>query len=184
MLRFWLVDSLVKWLIPNKSLAAYKFETMCQENYYTSYYTIQFRFFWEESKLQILNPWMKYSLVSCLFIFQVMIPWRAPFQFSKFLGILACYLVQFSSVAQSCPTLCYPMDCSTPGLPVHHQLPGFTQTHVHWVDDAIQPTLPPSSPYIISTFAAVHGVAKSQTPLSDWTFLIYRDSRPYDCGVL
>ena len=40
-------------------------------------------------------------------------------------------LVQFSSVAQSCPTLCNPMDCSTPGLPVHHQLPEFTQTHVH-----------------------------------------------------
>ena len=41
--------------------------------------------------------------------------------------------VQFSSVAQSCPTLCDPMNCSTPGLPVHHQLPEFTQTHVHWV---------------------------------------------------
>ena len=45
--------------------------------------------------------------------------------------------VQFSSVAQSCPTLCDPMDFSTPGLPVHHQLPEFTQTHVHWVTDAI-----------------------------------------------
>ena len=43
---------------------------------------------------------------------------------------------QFSSVAQSCPTLCDPMDCSTPGLPVHHQLPEFTQTHVHRVSDA------------------------------------------------
>ena len=47
-----------------------------------------------------------------------------------------------SSVAQSCPTLCGPMDCSTPGLPVHHQLPEFTQTHVHWVCDAIQPSHP------------------------------------------
>ena len=47
-----------------------------------------------------------------------------------------------SSVAQSCPTLCDPMDCSTPGLPVHHQLPGFTQTHVNWVSDAIQPSQP------------------------------------------
>ena len=46
--------------------------------------------------------------------------------------------VQFSSVAQSCPTLCDPMNHSTPGLPVHHQLPEFTQTHVHWVRDAIQ----------------------------------------------
>ena len=54
--------------------------------------------------------------------------------------------VQFSSVAQSCPTLSNPMDCSTPGLPVHHQLPEFTQTHVHWLSDAIQPFHPPSSP--------------------------------------
>ena len=54
--------------------------------------------------------------------------------------------VQFSSVAQSCPTLCDPMNCSMPGLPVHHQLPEFTQTHVHWVGDAIQPSHPLSSP--------------------------------------
>ena len=53
--------------------------------------------------------------------------------------------IQFSSVAQSCPTLCDPMDCSTPGLPVHHQLPEFTHTHVHWVCDAIQPSHPLSS---------------------------------------
>ena len=45
-------------------------------------------------------------------------------------------------MAQSCPTLCDPMDCSTPGLPVHHQLREFTQTHVHWVGDAIQPSHP------------------------------------------
>ena len=54
--------------------------------------------------------------------------------------------VQFSSVAQSCPTLCDPMNRSTPGLPVHHQLPEFTQTRVHWVSDAIQPSHPWSSP--------------------------------------
>ena len=52
--------------------------------------------------------------------------------------------VQFSSVAQSCLTLCYPMDCSTPGLPVHHQLPEFTQTHVHWVGDCITDSPSPS----------------------------------------
>ena len=56
------------------------------------------------------------------------------------------YSVQFSSIAQSCLTLCDPMDCSTPGLPVHHQLPEFTQTHVHWVGDAIQPSHPLLSP--------------------------------------
>ena len=44
------------------------------------------------------------------------------------------------SVAKSCPTLCNPKDCSTPGFPVHHQLPELTQTHVHWVGDAIQPS--------------------------------------------
>ena len=55
-------------------------------------------------------------------------------------------LVQFSSVAQSCPTLCNSMNHSTPGPPVHHQLPEFTQTHVHQVGDAIQPSHPLSSP--------------------------------------
>ena len=55
-------------------------------------------------------------------------------------------IVQFSSVAQSCATLCDPMNCSMPGLPVHHQLLEFTQTHVHRVSDAIQPSQPLSSP--------------------------------------
>ena len=54
--------------------------------------------------------------------------------------------IQFSSVAQSCLTLCDPMNCSTPGLPVHHQIPEFIQTHVHWVGDAIQASHPLSSP--------------------------------------
>ena len=54
--------------------------------------------------------------------------------------------VQFSSVAQSCPTHCDPMNHSTPGLPVHQQFPEFTQTHVHQVGDAIQPSHPLSSP--------------------------------------
>ena len=53
---------------------------------------------------------------------------------------------QFSSVTQSCPTLCDPMNCSTPGLPVHHQLPESTQAHVHRVTDAIQPYHLLSSP--------------------------------------
>ena len=52
------------------------------------------------------------------------------------------FSVQFSSVAQSCPTICDPMDCSTPGFPVHHQLPELTQIHVHWVGDAIQSSHP------------------------------------------
>ena len=53
---------------------------------------------------------------------------------------------QFSPVAQLCPTLCDPMDCSIPGLPVHHQLLEFNQTHLHWVGDAIKPSHPLSSP--------------------------------------
>ena len=64
--------------------------------------------------------------------------------------------VQFSSVPQSCPTLCDPMNCSMPGLPVHHQLPESTQTHVHRVGDAIQPSHPLSSP----------------SPPASWSFLM------------
>ena len=58
----------------------------------------------------------------------------------------ACGSVQFSSDAQSCPTLCDPVDCSTPGFPVYHQLPELAQTHVHRVSDAIQPSHPLLSP--------------------------------------
>ena len=57
-----------------------------------------------------------------------------------------CLSVQFSSVSHSCPILCDPMNLRTPGLPAHHQLPEFTQTHVHRVSDAIQPSHPLSSP--------------------------------------
>ena len=67
--------------------------------------------------------------------------------FEQFLEHNKCHIhVQFSSVSQSCLTLCNPMDCSTPDLPVHHQFPEFTQTHVHWVSDAIQSSHPLSSP--------------------------------------
>ena len=61
------------------------------------------------------------------------------------LGFLACS-VQFSAITHSCPTLCDPMNRSTPGLPVHHQLPEFTQTHVHRAGGAIQPSHALSSP--------------------------------------
>ena len=61
--------------------------------------------------------------------------------------IFICVTIQFSSVAQSCLILCDPMDCSTTGLPVHHQLLEPTQTHVHQVSDAIQPSYPLSSPF-------------------------------------
>ena len=64
--------------------------------------------------------------------------------------------VQFSSVAQSCPTLCDPMNRSTPGLPVYHQLPEFAQTHIHRVSDAIQPSHPRSSPSPPATNPSQH----------------------------
>ena len=76
-----------------------------------------------------------------------------PFICLQFFFFFFCFVlvfkrvsVQFSSVAQSCPTLCDPMNCSTPGLPVYHQLPEFTQTHIHQVGDAIQLSHPLSSP--------------------------------------
>ena len=62
------------------------------------------------------------------------------------MGFQSSHSVQFSSVAQSCPTLCDPMNRSTPGLPVHHQLPEFNQTHAHRVGDATQPCHPLSFP--------------------------------------
>ena len=64
--------------------------------------------------------------------------------------------IQIRSVAQSCPTLCDPMNRSTPGLPVHHQLPEFTQTHVHRVSDAIQPSHPLSSPSPLAANPSQH----------------------------
>ena len=65
--------------------------------------------------------------------------WRIPMD-------RGAWQTQFSSVTQSCPTLCDPMNRSMPGLPVHHQLPEFTQSHVHRISDAIQPSHPLSSP--------------------------------------
>ena len=69
-------------------------------------------------------------------------PWDSP---GKNTGV-GCHCQSVSSVAQSCPILCNPRNHSTPGLPVHHQLPEFTQTHVQQVGDAIQPSHPLSSP--------------------------------------
>ena len=61
---------------------------------------------------------------------------------TKISKIMASGLFQFSSVAQSCPTLCDLMDCSTPGFPVHHRLPDLAQTHIHQASDAIHPSHP------------------------------------------
>ena len=102
--------------------------------------------------------------LSCIQLFAI--PWtaahQAPLSFTisqcllKFMSVESVMLsnhvnsfihsVQFSSFAQSCPTLCNPVNRSTPGLPVHHQLQEFTHTHLHQVGDAIQPSHPLSSP--------------------------------------
>ena len=84
-------------------------------------------------------------------------------------------LIQFSSVAQSCPTLCDPMNRSTPGLPVHHQLPEFTQTHVHRVRDAIQPSHPLSSLLLLRPIPPSIRVFSNESTLrvrwpKDWSF--------------
>ena len=87
-----------------------------------------------------------------IFVFWVL-SFKPTFSLSSFAFIkrlfsssLLSAIDQIRSVAQSCPTLCDPMNHSTPGLPVHHQLPEFTQTHVHRVSDAIQPSHPLSPP--------------------------------------
>ena len=83
--------------------------------------------------------------------------------------LFAPKMLQFSSGAQWCPTLCNHKYCSTSGLPVHHQLPEFTQTHVHRVSDAIQsshPLLSPSPPAL--NLSQHQGLFKSSAPLIRW----------------
>ena len=86
-----------------------------------------------------LQLWSYHSYILCLALF-----FKFNIAFSQVFHYT--HSVQFTSDAQSCPTLCDPVNHSTPGLPVHHQLPEFTQTHVHWVSNAIQPSHPLSSP--------------------------------------
>ena len=76
--------------------------------------------------------------------------------------------VQFSSVAQSCQTLCDPMDCSTLGFPVHHQLPEFTQTHVYRVGDAIQPSHPLLTPSLPSIFPRIRVFSNVSVLCNRW----------------
>ena len=82
----------------------------------------------------------KYILICAYRVLMERVPKKWPKQ-----AVLYFSFSSVHSVAQSCPTLCDPMNRSTPGLPVHHQLPEFTQTHVHRVSDAIQPSHPLSS---------------------------------------
>ena len=113
----------------------------------------------------ILIPWKRNSHLICLLLKYILLDsigrnsplifiFRTLLHAAELWGLKKCltvfhpfiYSFQFSSVAQSCPTLCNPMNRSAPGLSVHHQLSEFTQTHAHRVGDAIQPSHPRSSP--------------------------------------
>ena len=100
--------------------------------------------------------------------------------------ILSIYYIpatlQFSSVTQSCLTLCDPLNCSMPGLPIHHQLPEFTQTHTHRVGDAIQPSHPLASPSPLAPHPSDHEllVAKFRLKLKK----VGKTTRPATLGVL
>ena len=111
---------------------------------------------WSEPYYSLMIWLLYFSMNICWEVFNFFLPFMYAFVINLWHVKLACSRchkfhgedgdifssVQFSSVAQSCPTLCYPMDCSTPGLPVLHLLPEFTQSHVHWLGDAIQPSHP------------------------------------------
>ena len=79
------------------------------------------------------------------------------------------YSLQFSSVIQSCLTLCNPMNHSTPGLPVHHQLPELTRTHIHWVSNAIQPSYPLLSPSPAFSLSQHQSLSSESVLLIRWS---------------
>ena len=97
---------------------------------------------------RLVSEWLNEEQCSCLSSYFWI--WRSTFWIYpiplNFSILPQLSSVRFSSVTQSCPTLCDPLNYSMPGLPVHHQLPEFTRTHIHRVSDAIQPSHPPSSP--------------------------------------
>ena len=88
-----------------------------------------------------------YNFCSCLLISSPSgVFFKSSFKKGRFMWNSVFNYLKFSSVTQSCPTLCIPTDCSRPGFPVLHHLPELAQTHVHWVGDVIQPFHPLSSP--------------------------------------
>ena len=101
----------------------------------------------QELDIEIKNNSFQVHRLKKFLVLQSLLLWSRVLVYFYVLGIsLSFSSVQFSSVTQSCPTLCDPMNRSTPGLPVHHHLPVFTQTHIHRVSGAIQPSHPLSSP--------------------------------------
>ena len=109
-----------------------KFEGMCQDSISKSKFSSEPSDFWEEIAEILSHGWNRFM-------------WNPSLKV-MYLSIKTFRSDQIRSVAQSCSTVCDPMNCSMPGLPVHHQLPEFIQTHVHRVTDAIQPPHPLSSP--------------------------------------
>ena len=98
---------------------------------------------------------------------------RIQFDFLAFIWSFGIYFqyIQFSSVSQLCPILCDPMDCSMPGFSVHHQLPELTQTHVHWVSDAIQPSHP-----LLSTSPPAFNLSQRQD-LFQWVSSLHQEAK-------
>ena len=101
--------------------------------------------------LYVKSQWYIFPPYKAIFY----LPWHREFLFDvirkhyKWKFNLEVTLVKFSSVTQSCPPFCDPMDCSMPGFPAHYQLLGLTQTHVHWVSDSSQPSHPLLSPLLL-----------------------------------
>ena len=129
---------------------------------------------WGESKLakiacsgSLAPPFVNNDYVTAEITYSIVHPHQEVLAWSWATLCYAHVSVQFSSVAQSCPTLCNPMNRSTPILSVHHQLPEFTQTHVHWVGNAIQPAHPLSSPSTLQVSKYHHIKVRSIFPV--WT---------------
>jgi len=139
-----------------------------------------------------LKTWLvqpkTWTLISFSFLKVLFPPRTFSFQTNIYIP-LTVLSVQFSSVAQSYPTLCDPMNCSTPGLPVHHQPLEFTQTHVHWVGDAIQPSHPLSSPSPPAlNLSQPQGLFKwdssSHQVVKDWSFSFNISPSSEDPGLI
>ena len=106
--------------------------------------------FWKKSIFELyfkLNIFLRFIFCHCSLCGSIIWVSKLPSNSTvEYYELEIYFMYQFGSVTQLCPTLCDPMDCSTPGFPVHHQFPELTQTHVHQVGDAIQPSHPLSSP--------------------------------------
>ena len=148
----WKVEGRNKWFIPNKSIMLRRKKTKkTKTKIWTSfivYCLVQFDlYFWKLEDMLPIRGWVVlhvyYSLGN-----KTIIGDKARILKGCTISVILLLFssVQFSSVTQSCLTLCDPMNCSMPGLPVHQQLLEFTQTHVHWVGDAIQLSHPLLSP--------------------------------------